>query len=688
MQNNPIWKDTYYKSGDAVLDYKLVEDDEVIHNGYTKRMPDKTGVTVSINTRVEEYLNNDFETDFRLAGDDVILNPDAYKEYEMVDGNDSTLETYAFLYDWSYEDNWTGQTKYEMTNTINGHIDPRMKLKYTIYNTAQTNISWVITYKGIVKVDPESLLFNYSGGVKSFTVSANTEWSVASKPDWLTIGPTSGVGTYSSVTNTTVNCTASTHSGLTDRSGGIVIDYSDGTVIIPVKQYSDHHRIILSISGGTIDGYEQSIPFEIIAYSNWYVSSCPEWITVTPSSGRSGTSSGVVTVDEYLTKEHTSRTGTIVFRNSEGYEVSVTYIQNSVTYDEVYLRFEVISGGTIRYSGNKLQESFGYTSSTMTYRINKGEWHTITATTNTPAQFWVSNSDVVEFKASGNTYYMNGYGWYGFSGSTATFNISGNILSIQYGDNFRSYNALNGPFGCIFSDTMAVSAENLILPLYLYSGSTRTNNYAYAGMFTDCTVLTTAPDIPLPSSGVGTNTQLPDECYAGMFSGCTGLVNVPDLLATNLGDYCYYAMFEGCTSLVTAPDLGNPIQMKWHCYDSMFKDCTSLTVPPSLPATSLYSGCYYAMFEGCTSLTTAPELPASGQVKSDYYARMFYGCSHLVYIKCMAKSIYTAGAQVFEFDDWVYGVAESGTFVKNQSATASWSSGVNGIPNNWTVLNA
>ena len=140
MQNNPIWKDTYYNSEDSVLDYRLVEDSVVIHNGYTMRMPDRTGITVSINTRVEEYLNNDFETDFRLADDDVILNPDAYKEYDVVDSGDTTLETYAFLYDWSYEDNWSGQGMYMMTKPINGHMDPRMKSLCTIYCDDETDI--------------------------------------------------------------------------------------------------------------------------------------------------------------------------------------------------------------------------------------------------------------------------------------------------------------------------------------------------------------------------------------------------------------------------------------------------------------------------------------------------------------------------------------------------------------------
>jgi hypothetical protein len=60
-----------------------------------------------------------------------------------------------------------------------------------------------------------------------------------------------------------------------------------------------------------------------------------------------------------------------------------------------------------------------------------------------------------------------------------------------------------------------------------------------------------------------------------MFSGCTNLTTAPELPATKLADYCCQNMFENCTSLATAPEL---------------------------PATTLASFCYSYMFHGCTKL--------------------------------------------------------------------------------------
>ena len=60
-------------------------------------------------------------------------------------------------------------------------------------------------------------------------------------------------------------------------------------------------------------------------------------------------------------------------------------------------------------------------------------------------------------------------------------------------------------------------------------------------MFTYCTALTTAPELPA--------TTLADGCYTQMFSNCTALTTAPALPATTLASFCYQGMFSGCTAL-------------------------------------------------------------------------------------------------------------------------------------------
>ena len=197
--------------------------------------------------------------------------------------------------------------------------------------------------------------------------------------------------------------------------------------------------------------------------------------------------------------------------------------------------------------------------------------------------------------------------------------------------------------------------------------------YCYYNMFYGCTSLIKAPELSA--------TTLAENCYSQMFRDCTSLVNAPELPATILVRHCYNIMFSGCTSLTKAPELP-ATTLTYSCYGGMFQGCTSLTIAPELPATTLAEYCYASMFHSCTSLVNAPELPATTLV-SNCYSTMFRGCNRLNYIKAM----FTTTPSTSYTGDWVYGVASSGTFVKNSAA--QWSvTGVNGIPTNWTVQTA
>ena len=225
---------------------------------------------------------------------------------------------------------------------------------------------------------------------------------------------------------------------------------------------------------------------------------------------------------------------------------------------------------------------------------------------------------------------------------------------------------------------------------YKMSGS------CYSGMFSNCTSLVTAPELPA--------TTLAGSCYQSMFSGCSSLVTAPELPATTLAGYCYYSMFSGCSSLVTAPELPATTlaiscyyymfsgcsslvtapelpatTLAGSCYQSMFSGCSSLVTAPELPATTLASSCYSYMFYGCTSLVTAPELPAT-TLASSCYSGMFSGCTKLNYVKAMFINIAAQSCT----RNWLSNVASSGTFVKNSAAT--WDvTGSDGIPSGWHV---
>lgn len=98
-----------------------------------------------------------------------------------------------------------------------------------------------------------------------------------------------------------------------------------------------------------------------------------------------------------------------------------------------------------------------------------------------------------------------------------------------------------------------------------------------------------------------------------------------------------------------------------------------------LPATALTEECYTFMFSGHQYITKAPLLPAS-YVPSKAYRDMFYSCSNLNMVECLATSW-----ESNSFSSWLNGVSQTGTFVKHPNAV--WATGGDGIPSGWTVVN-
>ena len=325
-----------------------------------------------------------------------------------------------------------------------------------------------------------------------------------------------------------------------------------------------------------------------------------------------------------------------------------------------YLTFEALEDGTFSFTET------GITAGSISYSLDNGAtWTLPTYGASTPT---VKAGSKVLWK--GDYKGLNDSNYAQFS-STGKFKVSGNIMSLMYGDDFEDKTDLTGYNYCfyrLFYDcSNLVDASNLVLP------ATTLATFCYSEMFSNCTSLTTAPELPAIT--------LANSCYEFMFRGCNSLTTAPVLPATTLANYCYMEMFSNCTSLTTAPVLP-ATTLAPSCYNSMFFYCTSLTTAPELPATTLAPSCYGRMFYNCTSLTTAPELPATTLVRYCYYY-MFYKCTNLNYIKAMFT---TTPSSMFT-SSWVSGVSSTGTFVKNSAAT--WDvTGNNGVPSGWTVETA
>ena len=408
-------------------------------------------------------------------------------------------------------------------------------------------------------------------------------------------------------------------------------------------------------------------------------------------------------------------------------------------YSNQYLTFVAITSGDVYYSGST-------TANTISYSTDSGRTWSTPARIVTVS---LNSGDTIMWKGNMTPITSLGIGCFDSNQlrRPAYYDAQGNIMSLLYGDNFSGQTILNDDYSftnLFIGGSSSViygirSAENLVLP------ATSLTQYCYYEMFElcanfikapsvlpattymfhNCPSLTTAPELPATTLAEGcyramfqgctsltTAPELPamtaaGDCYFHMFYGCTSLTTAPQLPATTLGETCYTRMFLGCSNLTTAPSVLPATELTSSCYEGMFYGCSKLTTAPVISGiTAMTESCHNmfadcaslvnvsdlnilylgsnrsceSMFSGCTSLTTAPLLPATTLTQGCYRA-MFSGCTSLNYIKMLATNISAASC----LTNWVSGVAASGTFVKDANATLP--SGVDGIPNGWSVQN-
>ena len=373
---------------------------------------------------------------------------------------------------------------------------------------------------------------------------------------------------------------------------------------------------------------------------------------------------------------------------TEIYSSVVTQSTEAHDYSEDYLTITSTSAS----NQVKLKSNTSWSSATIDFSTDGGNtWTSVAASSSGlgNAVATLNNGDKLIMRHTGSI--GNGNTQIYCSGS---YTVSGNLASLQFGDNFNVSGQTAQEFGSLFNNTPVTSAKDLYLGAYSTMGT-----YSFRYMFQNCRSLTTAPTLPattmaedcyshmfenctsLTTAPTLPTTTLAQGCYSHMFAGCTSLTTAPTLPATTLVRSCYASMFAGCTSLTSAPAL-QATTLELGCYEGMFRGCTSLTTAPTLSSTTLAQSCYYQMFQGCTSLTTAPDLRHVTSIGTNAMNYMFSGCTSL----SVAYAPTPSSWETAKMRDWLYGVANSGTLFADPSIASSIpTNSSSGCPSGWSV---
>ena len=263
------------------------------------------------------------------------------------------------------------------------------------------------------------------------------------------------------------------------------------------------------------------------------------------------------------------------------YMATVDYID--ITPEKNYFTIKSLGDGNVTISIPAEIDSSYMTS--ISYSKDRINW-TDTAINNTAQTITIPvvTNDKVFIKGTGNSI-SNGTKYINIT-SSADYEVSGNAMSLFYGENFANKTAFPG------------------------------GNYALCGLFRGSTTLVNSKDLVLPA------TTALNGCYDSMFRGCTALRTAPNLPATTLYSGCYSNMFMSCVNLVEAPALP-AITLSGYCYTYMFAYCRALQSTPKLAASTLASNSYSYMFYECSSLNhvemLATNISASACLKSWLY---------------------------------------------------------------------
>lgn len=153
-----------------------------------------------------------------------------------------------------------------------------------------------------------------------------------------------------------------------------------------------------------------------------------------------------------------------------------------------------------------------------------------------------------------------------------------------------------------------------------------------------------------------------------------------DLLTGSTANYAFAYLFMGL-KILNAENLVLPCtSVGMGAYLYIFSSCELMVKgPKELPATSIGNNAYQNMFYNCRVLIKSPTIYV-GTLSNYSLSYMFSDCRSLQYIKCLATDISATDCT----KEWVYDVSATGTFVKAVGTT--WTTGINGIPNGWTVI--
>ena len=127
-----------------------------------------------------------------------------------------------------------------------------------------------------LKVEPNVLYYDTTGGSKYVTVTCSNSWVITSKPEWLTVSSMDG-----SPGQTMLLVTASENEGAFSRTGEIIFSDGRGTATVTAQQLGNSTVRALSANPQTVMAASSPSSYTVDVF---YANRNGDFVSITPSS--------------------------------------------------------------------------------------------------------------------------------------------------------------------------------------------------------------------------------------------------------------------------------------------------------------------------------------------------------------------------------------------------------------------
>lgn len=153
--NTSIWKDTYYaissanspyvysielKTGNQITVNGSTTDEVItVFNGKSWVRPGEANINININRIAQDYLSSDLPDLRNISTTTTYIDKLAYRQFYLKSSGGTTVQTYNFLNDWSYE-NTDLSGNVNLSNPINGHGTTNMLFLSSEFVNSSQNV--------------------------------------------------------------------------------------------------------------------------------------------------------------------------------------------------------------------------------------------------------------------------------------------------------------------------------------------------------------------------------------------------------------------------------------------------------------------------------------------------------------------------------------------------------------------